>query len=209
MTRAYMDVSGPVSPLNRLRRLWPRTVVAGIVGVAMALPCSASTIAGLGVSSEVAERALREHPLHTLDGKALTIGDMRGDVVVVNFWASWCAPCRRELPRLQTLEQGLAAAGTRMVSVSIDQNPENTRRACRARKVTLTVAQDGPNGLARALDVKSVPLTLVLDRNGHIIFTTSRSDAEGLAEVSTEAFRSSAQPLPRADVADAAEGTGR
>ena len=73
MTRAYMDVSDPVSPLKRLRRLWPRTVVAGIVGVAMALPCSASTIAGLGVSSEVAERALREHPLHTLDGKVLTI----------------------------------------------------------------------------------------------------------------------------------------
>lgn len=209
MTRASMDVSDPRSLHNRSRRHWPGAVVVGIVVVALAAPCWAGTVSGLGASTEVAERALREHPLHTLDGKTLMLGDMRGDVVVVNFWASWCSPCRRELPRLETLQEGLAGSGSRMVAVSLDQNPEDTRRFCRSKHVTLTVAQDGPNGLAHELDLKRVPLTLVLDRNGHIIFTTSRSDAEGLAALATEVFRSSAEPLPRADAIDAGEGSGR
>ena len=207
MTLTHMDVSAAAAARPTTRRNWSRVVLAGVLGLALAVPAVAGSVAGLGVSAAEAERALREHVVHTLDGKPLTLGSLQGEVVVVNFWASWCAPCRRELPRLGGLQTELAPSGSRIVAISIDQDIENARRFCRAQSVAVTVAHDGPKGLARALDLKRVPLTLVLDRNGHIVYTTSRSDAQGLAAVATQVRQSSAQATPAA--ADADAGSGR
>ena len=207
MTLTYRDVRAS-SPAGRpTRPNWSRVVLAGVLGLALAAPASAGSIAGLGVSTAEAERALHEYALHTLDGKTVTLGSLQGEFVVVNFWASWCAPCRRELPRLSNLQTELSASGSRVVAVSIDQDIENVRRFCHAQGVTVTVAHDGPNGLARALDLKRVPLTLVLDRAGHIIYTTSRSDAQGLAAVAAKVRQSNALATPAA--ADADAGSGR
>ena len=171
-------------------------VVAALAAVLFApVVARAAGIAGIAAGPGVAERALREHALHTLDGRTLTLGSLAGSVVVVNFWASWCPPCRRELPRLGALGSRLGD-GARIVAVSIDEDAANARTFCRAHGVTLDVAHDGPDGLARTLDLQNVPLTLVLDRSGHIAWTTSGSDDRALAELASRVRALTAQPPP-------------
>jgi thiol-disulfide isomerase/thioredoxin len=132
-------------------------------------------------------RVLRLGTLHLLDGGMLNLGSLRGQVVVVNFWASWCLPCRKELPALDALNTELANRGGRVVAVSIDENPENVRRFARERGLNLPIALDGPDGLARALNLPHIPYTLVLDRNGAVSMTSSASDPAALAAVAARA----------------------
>jgi len=203
MNHAHKDVSTRSPRAARFP-----TLLAGVAcAAALCLGAAATTagdLSGLGASPAEAERALREHPLKTLDGRTLTLGAFHGDVVVVNFWASWCPPCRRELPRLGGLQAQLG--GAKVVAVSIDEDAENARRFCRAHGVTLAVAHDGPNGLARALDLRHVPLTLVLDRAGKVAYTTAGSDDRAIAQIASTARQLMAQP---ATATDAATGSAR
>lgn len=188
MIDAHPNVSRPAPRGNGMAL----TAVVAALSLAAAVHASPTAVAGIGASPAEAERVLRDHPLRTLDGRTLTLGSLHGDVVVVNFWASWCPPCRRELPRLGGLQSQLT--GARVVAVSIDEDVENARRFCRAHGVKLAVAHDGPDGLARALDLRRVPFTLVLDRTGRVVFTTAGSDDRAVASVATAARQLLAQP---------------
>jgi thiol-disulfide isomerase/thioredoxin len=160
--------------------------VASLVVPAAARPTRAS---GVGVDAPAMQQALRTHALHTENGASLTLGDLEGQVVIVNFWASWCQPCRRELPSLDALHAELAPRGGRVVAVSIDENPDNARRFARATRLTMPIYIDGPNGLARQLDLDHIPLTLVLDRNGAVAFSISGTDDRSLAGLRSTALR--------------------
>ena len=129
-----------------------------------------SVLAATGVARADTQReALSTHKLAALDGKSTTLAAYRGDVVVVNFWASWCAPCRRELPLLDQWNTAWAGRGARVIAISIDTDAKKARRFAEEMKLTLPVMHDGPGGLARTLDIPSVPYTLLLDRDGNVI----------------------------------------
>lgn len=140
-----------------------------------------------GASLQQVPVVSRQHVLKTLDGKALTLESLQGEVVVVNFWASWCAPCRRELPVLNALQAEIASKGGRVLAVSIDDQLDNVRHFVRANKLTLPIAQDGPDGLARQLDLDHVPFTMILDRTGEVAFTSSGSGNDDLKRIATVA----------------------
>ncbi len=177
----HMEVR-PVARPEARSRLRAVATLALAWALASAAPAAAG-LAGLGAADEAAHRALREHPVRTLEGRSLTLGAQAGQVVVVNFWASWCAPCRRELPKLADLNRRLAGRGARVVAVSIDRDPANAKRFLRAQGIAVPAACDGPDGLARSLDLRAVPLTLVIGRDGRIAWSTTRSDDAGLAEL--------------------------
>jgi len=121
-------------------------------------------------------RVMSQHPLRTIDGRTLTLKDLKGEVVVVNFWASWCGPCRKELPRLDALHASIAGRGGRVIAVSIDLDAQNARRFVKTHRLSLPVVHDGPNGLARELDLPRVPFTVVLDRGGAVALTAAGAD---------------------------------
>ncbi|MBK7369702.1 MAG: TlpA family protein disulfide reductase [Candidatus Eisenbacteria bacterium] len=151
--------------------------------------------AAFGVSSDRAAELVRTHVLAAADGRSFRIADLKG-VTVVNFWASWCAPCRRELPRLAALDRELRSSGGRVVAISIDEDRRNAERFLRANAPSLGVAFDGPEALARSLDLRNVPCTIVLDRSGAIAYVTARSDERGLADLADAVRRVSAgQPV--------------
>lgn len=184
----------------------PVVVAAAAVGTIAALACGSPTRAGeAGFDAGAARTALARHELRDLDGRSLRLGALRGEVIVVAFWASWCAPCRRELPVLDALHAELSPRGGRVVAISIDQDPENARRFARRLRLALPVYHDGPERLARTLDLKQVPFTMVLDRQGVIARTFAGSDAASLDAIAATARRL-LDARPQDAAADAGSG---
>jgi thiol-disulfide isomerase/thioredoxin len=143
--------------------------------------------AGVGAGGDRITQILRDHPLRTLDGRTVSVPALRGQVVVINFWASWCAPCRHELPRLDALNADVARNGGRVLAVSIDLEARNADRFAKKLGLKLPICHDGPDGLAKLLDLQHIPFTLVLDRSGDVVFTTSGSDDASLSALESAA----------------------
>lgn len=165
-----------------------------VAAAIVAVPCVAGAAKaprapGAGVSPERLA-ASRGHVLQTLTGESLSLESLRGQVVVLHFWASWCPPCRKELPRLEALHAELTKKGGRVLAVSIDEDRDNVLRFVAAHGLKLPVCHDGPDGLARSLNLLSVPFTIVLDRSGAVAYTSGGSDA-----VAVEALAASTRRL--------------
>lgn len=110
----------------------------------------------------------------TLAGDTLSLGALRGRVVVLNVWATWCAPCVREMPALQRLHEKLEAEGLSVVAVSVDADapPFNgmseVRNFVAQHGLTFTILHDGTGAIYNIFDVSALPMTFVIDRNGRI-----------------------------------------
>jgi thiol-disulfide isomerase/thioredoxin len=107
----------------------------------------------------------------TLDGKRLDLADYKGKIVVINFWASWCAPCRAEAPSLEKIYQGGKASGVRFVGVDIKDGRDNAQAFTRTFKITYPSLYDQAGRIAlsfRGVPPNAVPTTLIIDRRGDV-----------------------------------------
>ena len=132
---------------------------------------------------------IADYKLSTLDGRTITMRELRGKAVVVIFWASWCAPCRREMPEFDHLNAELAGRGGQVVAISVDARRANAQRFVKQHKLRMVVAHDGPQGLIEQLDLGMLPYTLVLDRQGAIAFDAGEIRDYSVATISTTARR--------------------
>lgn len=104
--------------------------------------------------------------LTSLEGRAVNLSDYRGQVVLLDFWATWCGPCRAELPYLQTLQSQYRAQGFAVVAVSVDADASAVAPFLRANRLALVALLDPRNEVGRLYRVNSIPRTFVLDRRG-------------------------------------------
>ncbi len=106
-----------------------------------------------------------------VDGTEGDLSDYAGSVVVLNFWATWCAPCRAEMPSLQALQDSLGPEGLEVVTIAFGRhNPVAMERFWAAAGITdLPLHLDAGTELARGLGVAGLPHSFILDRDGRVI----------------------------------------
>lgn len=109
--------------------------------------------------------------LPTPAGSAWSLGDAAGAVVLINFWATWCAPCREELPSLELLAHRHAADGLTVVAVNFRQGAGTVARFVEAEGLSLTVLLDADGAAAKAWGARVLPTTVVIDRRGRAAFS--------------------------------------
>jgi cytochrome c biogenesis protein CcmG/thiol:disulfide interchange protein DsbE len=97
---------------------------------------------------------------------AIELSALRGKVVYVDFWASWCVPCRLSMPRLDALHRKHGARGFTVVGVNKDAALADAERFLKRVPVGFQLAQDANDALARAFDVKAMPSGYLIDRRG-------------------------------------------
>jgi thiol-disulfide isomerase/thioredoxin len=142
----------------------------------------------------------------TLDGKPWSLQDQRGKVVLINFWATWCAPCISEMPNLNALHSKYEnRPDFLLVGVALDTKTEIVVQTCTEKRITwLQLHEKGKgweNSFARAFDVQFVPSTWLVDRDGRvIIFETTLDEIEAtlakVLEQGGEASRNGAGSSP-------------
>ena len=109
--------------------------------------------------------------LPTLDGRDMHLSDYRGHVVFLNFWATWCGPCKVEMPAIEKLYREFRPKGFVVVAVSSDaEGPAVTRPYRDALGLSFTIADDSEMLVSRLYGVRSLPLTFLVNREGVITY---------------------------------------
>ncbi len=161
-------------------RTTPRVVGALLLGM-LAVGCQRS---GALVGTQAPEFSLSD-----LSGRAVRLANLRGRVVFLNVWATWCEPCRQEMPAMQNLYDRLRGPDFEMLAVSSDQDGrEGVERFAKELGLTFPVLPDPDLEIARRYRVTGYPETFVIDRNGRIV-AHAIGPREWDGPASLEAFR--------------------
>jgi peroxiredoxin len=106
--------------------------------------------------------------LRQLDGANLRLGEQRGRVVMVNFWATWCGPCRVELPHLARLHDKYQSAGFVLLGVNIDEDANAAKALASKLGLKFPVLFDSQKKVVAAYDLNAMPATVLIDRDGRV-----------------------------------------
>ena len=104
--------------------------------------------------------------LESLDGKQIALSDHLGDVVVVNFWATWCPPCRAEMPGIEQVYQAHKDEGMVVLAVNGREEAALVKSFIEKNGFTFPVLLDGNAEALRAYNARSFPMTIIVDRDG-------------------------------------------
>ncbi|WP_201985159.1 TlpA family protein disulfide reductase [Hymenobacter rubidus] len=130
-------------------------------------------------------------PMATLDGKPVNLRDLQGKVVFVNLWASWCPPCRAEMPGIEALYKKVDHSKIAFVMLSLDDDAAKARKFVQSHGYTFPVYLRTGN-LPAPFDSNSIPSTVILGPNGQV---AARHD--GMAEYDTPEFKASLEQLAK------------
>lgn len=102
------------------------------------------------------------------DGKAVKLSRLRGQVVFVDFWASWCTPCRKSLPLFESLQQELEGQGFSMIGINMDTDEKAAQRAMQSAGIHYPVLRDPEGKIALDYEVDDMPSAYLIDRHGRM-----------------------------------------
>lgn len=137
-------------------------------------------IAGLGLAlvqsfkAQPESGAAPDFTLETFDGKSVTLSQYRGRVVVINFWASWCAPCAEEAPTLQAAYEAYKDRGVEFIGVAWVDSDEKSKQFIEEYGITYPNGPDLGTRIADAYRIRGVPETFIVGPDGKVSFFAPR-----------------------------------
>jgi thiol-disulfide isomerase/thioredoxin len=162
-------------------------MLAGLAAAAAALPCGAQVAPGSAF------------PVLSESGLSGTLPDTAGKVVVVDFWASWCAPCKASFPAYSKLQAKYRASGLVIVAVGVDESAAAYSAFVARTKPGFATVHDAKQALVARVQVPTMPTSYVLDRSGRVRFVHSGFHGDStVAELGREidALLAEAPPKP-------------
>lgn len=114
------------------------------------------------------ESSAPDFTLGTLDGSTITLSDLEGQVILINFWATWCPPCRKEMPALQQINNQYQERGFTVLAVNLRQETAQVSPFVKDLGLTFPVLLDLDGQVARRYRVRALPTTFLVDRSGVI-----------------------------------------
>lgn len=121
-------------------------------------------LAGFASANESAP----DFTLKSTQGENIRLSEHRGEVVLLNFWASWCGPCRQEMPLLDALQQRYNKLGFSVVGVNVDKDSALANKLLKDIPVTFPVLLDNTGAVSASYNVSSMPTTVIIDRDGNM-----------------------------------------
>lgn len=107
--------------------------------------------------------------LEDLSGKRIALKGLKGKVVFLNFWATWCIPCRQEMPTMEKLHKTFKERGLEVVAVNIKEDKKDVRKFVEELGLTFTILLDKSGNISEEYGAWSIPLTYVINRKGEFI----------------------------------------
>jgi peroxiredoxin len=137
-----------------------RNLILGLALTAFAATCLAA--------SGLTGKAAPDFALKSSTGENLRLSEYRGDVVMINFWATWCGPCRQEMPLLDEMYTRYQRVGFNLLGVNIDDDSGRAMAMIRELGVNFPVLFDERKEVSKMYDVSAMPVTVIVDRSGQV-----------------------------------------
>ncbi len=130
-----------------------------------ALLCSA-LLTTLSLASDI--RPAPDFSLDALDGKQVALNELRGQVVMINFWASWCVPCKEEMPLLEQMYRKYKSMGFTLLGVNVEPESDKAEALLEKNPVSFPVLFDRENRVSKLYNVARMPSSVLIDREGNV-----------------------------------------
>lgn len=129
---------------------------------------AAGILVSANVQAETLEGPAPDFTLKSRSGENIKLSEMRGDVVMINFWASWCAPCRQEMPLLEEMYKKYSDLGFVLLGVNVEEDSSKAGELLRDIPVTFPILYDNTNKVTKLYKVVAMPSTVMVDRDGNM-----------------------------------------
>jgi peroxiredoxin len=147
-----------------MRTSRPGSIKRRVVAAFAAAAALAASLAGAGGDSGPAPA----FSLTALSGEPTALSQYKGQVVMVNFWATWCGPCQQEMPLLDQMYKKYRPAGFTLLGINVDKDAPAVRELLARRPVSFPVLLDPANQVSKAYHVDDMPSSVIIDRKGMI-----------------------------------------
>ncbi len=139
-----------------------KTIVATVTALAFALNVATTALAAAPKEGD----AFPELAKYNLEG---ALPDLKGKVVLVDFFASWCGPCKESFPAMQELHQKYGDKGLVIVAINLDKKKDDMEGFLKKHPASFTIVRDAANKLVSELKIPTMPSSFLLDRSGKIV----------------------------------------
>ena len=106
--------------------------------------------------------------LKSRDGKNVRLSELRGNVVMINFWASWCGPCRQEMPHLEKIHAEYTDYGFILLGINVDEKQALAEKLLAQIPVSFPILFDPTSAVSKLYNVDAMPTTILIDRDGNL-----------------------------------------